>query len=57
MRDVRTPVLEARPLTEDAPESDIDKMLHDYVKPTFIRMSAEKRQKAIDVLKQMAEEG
>jgi len=57
MKDLMTPVLEARSLTEDAPPSDIDKMLHDYVKPSFLKMSAETQQKAISILKQMGEEG
>ena len=51
------PAAEARPLSEAAGVgvSDIDQMLREYVKPSFLRMSPEKRQKAIEVLKQMAE--
>ena len=56
MKDLIEPVMEARFLSEDTPQSDIDKMLHDYVKPSFLKMSPEKQKKAIDVLKQMAEE-
>jgi hypothetical protein len=50
------PVAQARPLSETVGTSDLDQMLRDYVKPSFLRMSADKRQKAIEVLKQMAEE-
>ncbi len=57
MKDLIAPILEARTLTEEAPPSDIDKMLHEYVKPSFLRMNGEKQKKAIAMLKQMAEEG
>jgi len=51
------PVAAARLLSEGAPESDIDKMLHDYVKPAFLKMSSENQKKAIDMINQMAQEG
>lgn len=51
-----TPTMEARPLSETIGTSDIDKMLHEYVKPAFHRLPAEKRQAAIDMLNKMADE-
>lgn len=44
------PTAESRPLTETAGTNDIDKMLHDYVKPAFLKLSADDQQKAIDFI-------
>ena len=57
MKNLIPPVMESRTLREEAATSDIDQMLHEYVKPSFLKMSAETQQKAIDLLKKMAEEG
>lgn len=48
------PTAESRSLTETIGTTDIDKMLHDYVKPAFIRLSADDQQKAIDYINQLA---
>ncbi len=51
----QNPTAEARPLSENIAVSDIDQMLNDYVKPAFLKMSDENKQKAIELLKQMAD--
>ncbi len=51
----QNPTAEARPLSENIAVSDIDQMLHDYVKPAFLKMSDEQKQKAIEMLAKMAE--
>lgn len=52
----QTPTMESRPLSETVGTSDLDKMLHEYVKPAFLRLPADKRQAAIDMLNKMADE-
>ncbi len=52
----KLPTMEARPLSETVGTSDLDQMLNEYVKPAFLRLPAEKRQAAIDMLNKMAEE-
>lgn len=51
----QTPTMTARPLSESVGTSDIDQMLREYVTPAFLRIPAEKRQAAIDMLNKMAE--
>jgi hypothetical protein len=47
------PTMEARALSETVGTSDLDKMLNDYIKPAFIRLNSQNRQKAMDMINQM----
>lgn len=48
-------VAESRPLSETIATTDIDKMLHDYVKPAFVKMSPDQQKQAIDMLNKMTQ--
>ncbi len=50
------PTAEARSLSESVATNNIDEMLNQYVKPSFLKMSDEKRKAAIEMLNKMAAE-
>lgn len=52
----QNPTAEARPLSENVATSDIDQMLNEYVRPSFLKMSDEKRKSAVEMLAKMAAE-
>lgn len=51
------PTAQSRPLSETIGTTDIDKMLHDYVKPKFLKMTPDNRQKVLDYIDTLAEDG
>lgn len=51
------PAAEARPLSENVGISDVEKLLHDYVKPRFLKLSAANQQKVMDYIDQISADG